>query len=334
MRGLWGGAVVLVLACASAAVFFVYQQEPVPVAQSAAQAPLGSRAACKAYDGLPDGWPEKPHAGMVLIEGGTFKMGSMRGYAGERPLVRTQVASFWIDRTEVTNAQFATFVTATGYVTTAERRGGAVVFIRPENPAELSGAGDWWHWVEGANWRHPTGPGSSVEGHANEPVVNVSLADAKAYADWLGRSLPTEAQWEYAAKAGRSNAEADMAIHAEHGEPGANYWQGFFPFRNAGADGFSRSAPVGCFSANPFGLYDMIGNVWEWTRTVWHRGHSHDMMHNMASRPGEAQAYVIKGGSFLCSSNYCARARASSRQPAEADLPAVHVGFRTVAPVK
>lgn len=294
-------------------------------------APLGDMGLCTDYGGLPVGWRDKPHAGMVHIRGGTFQLGSKRGYAGERPLVSTKIESFWIDRTEVTNAQFATFIEATGYVTTAERDGGAAVFVQPDSPADLDGPGDWWQWMDGADWRHPHGPASDIVGKGNQPVVNVSLVDARAYAQWLGRQLPTEAQWEYAAKAGRGNAVSDAALRGPQGQPQANYWQGLFPYRNFDDDGFARRAPVGCFPPNPYGVYDMVGNVWEWTRDPWHRTHETFLRHPNPSRTENARVFVIKGGSFLCSANYCARARAASRQPAEARLSSVHIGFRTVS---
>lgn len=301
-------------------------------------AKLGNAALCKAYSGLPPGWGQDAHAGMVRLAGGEFDYGSQRGYAEERPMMEAAVEAFWIDRTEVTNAQFAAFVAATGYVTQAESQGAAAVFVMPKAGGQMR-PGSWWQLVQGANWRHPEGAGSSIKGRANEPVVNVTLADAQAYANWLGRSLPTEKQWEFAAKAGRSNTQSDSTLRDADGQPQANFWQGLFPVHNSHADGFERRAPVGCFNANDYRLYDMVGNVWEWTldRFVAHhveqpnRG-SGDQLTDMPLRAGVARN-VIKGGSFLCADNYCARARAASRQPEEVDLPASHLGFRTVAQV-
>lgn len=299
-------------------------------------ATLGDRAHCTAYGGIPTGWPEAAHAGMVRIAGGAFRLGSERGYAEERPLIETRIEPFWIDRTEVTNAQFAAFVQATGYVTEAERTasradGGAAVF----QPArERTAPGSWWTLVRGADWRHPGGSDTGIDGRGHEPVVDVTYADALAYARWLGRTLPDEAQWEFAAKAGRDDATADRALRDASGKPQANFWQGVFPVVDRGEDGFNGRAPVGCFKANPNGLHDMVGNVWEWTRDSWQPGHTAHALTPpeavLPARQGGAQR-VIKGGSYLCSADYCVRARASSRQGQDEDLPAVHIGFRTVS---
>jgi formylglycine-generating enzyme required for sulfatase activity len=285
---------------------------------SSSAALLGDRARCEAYAGLPDGWGGEPHAGMVQVAGGEFELGSERGFAEERPARRQQIEAFWIDRTEVTNAQFAAFVTATGYVSEAEHASGASVFIAPEPGVAVASPADWWKLVATANWRHPEG--TPAVARPQEPVVDVTFADASAYAHWLGRELPTEAQWEFAAKAGRANDESDRAVRDAAGKPQANFWQGLFPVHDEAEDGFATRAPVGCYAANPYGLHDMVGNVWEWTRDPY-----------VDPRGDPGRRYVIKGGSYLCSTNYCARARASSRQPEEADLPASHLGFRTVA---
>lgn len=304
---------------------------------------LGTTKLCQSYQGLPDGWGRDPHAGMLKIAAGSFQLGSQRGYAEERPLRQIKVNSFWIDRTEVSNAQFASFVKATGYITDAERpgdKGGAVLFyidyIDPNQPVT---PGSWWHLVRGADWRHPKGPGSGIEGRGHDPVVNVSHADALAYAHWLGHQLPSEAQWEYAAKAGRNDAESDRTLRDAAGTPQANFWQGAFPLSDQAEDGYAGRAPVGCYPANPYGLQDMVGNVWEWTSDPWQDSHRPETLADQQARlPGRGQApryvtrYVIKGGSFLCAADYCARARASSRQPAERDLPSEHLGFRTVTP--
>jgi sulfatase modifying factor 1 len=286
-----------------------------------APAPLGTRAQCAAYAGVPAGWGSDAHAGMVHVAGGAFELGSERGYAEERPLASREVAPFWIDRTEVTNAQFASFVKATGYVTAAERGGdGAVVFREPA-PTEVPAPNSWWHLQPGADWKHPDGAATHIDGRAHEPAVDLTYADALAYARWLGRALPDELQWEFAAKAGRANEVADRDVRDGGG---ANFWQGLFPYHDAAVDGFDRRAPVGCYAANALGLHDMVGNVWEWTADLWTDAHA----------PGAAPVkdrQVIKGGSFLCADNYCARARASSRQGQESDLPAAHVGFRTIA---
>jgi formylglycine-generating enzyme required for sulfatase activity len=248
---------------------------------------------------------------MVLIPAGAFAMGDTL-YPEEGPVREVSVRSFWMDRTEVTNAEFAAFVKATGYVTTAERpdQKGAAVFVMPSGSADLSSITSWWRYVDSANWRQPGGPGTSIEGRDNYPVVAVTLEDAEAYAKWKGRRLPTEEEWERAARAGASTPP-------EHGQPkAANTWQGLFPVIDTADDGFPGMSPVGCFKPNAYGLFDMVGNVWEMTNTVY-EGHS-------------PRAQVIKGGSFLCAPNYCRRYRPAARQPQEADLGTSHVGFRTV----
>ncbi|WP_028081841.1 SUMF1/EgtB/PvdO family nonheme iron enzyme [Solimonas soli] len=306
---------------------------PPPPAPPAAA--LGTRAACAAYSGLPPRWRDDPHAGMAHLRGGRFELGSRRGYADERPAdAKVRVGDFWIDRTEVTNAQFAAFVAASGYVTEAERQGGAAVFHRP-NADELNARPyAWWNFVEGASWKHPQGSQSDLRGRDNHPVTLVTLADAQAYAHWLGRELPTEAEWEYAAKAGRSDAALGEEPRDRDGHPLANYWQGLFPTQNAQEDGFAELAPVGCFAANGYALYDTIGNAWEWTRDRYvgaHQSHANgDIAVVSAAHAGGAPTYVIKGGSFLCSQSFCVRYRAAAREAQEADLASQHVGFRTV----
>ncbi|RKR36582.1 formylglycine-generating enzyme family protein [Paraburkholderia sp. BL17N1] len=299
-------------------------------------AALGSEQQCERYAGLPSRWRDDPKAGMVHLRGGDFVFGSKLGYEDERPAGdgKTRVAGFWIDQTDVTNAQFAAFVKATGYVSDSERQGGAVVFHTPTRDEMNARDLAWWTWVKGAAWNHPTGPGSTLEGRLNQPVTMVTQADALAYAHWLGRDLPTEAEWEYAGKAGREGAELDTAPRDEHGKPSANYWQGVFPVLNTNEDGHVGLAPVGCYAANDFKLYDMIGNAWEWTRDVYtgpHQSHTNGDTAAVAplSRKHDTPM-VIKGGSFLCSRDYCVRYRAASREQQEADLPASHIGFRTV----
>lgn len=309
-------AMVVVLALGSAGLWWLRDAERALTTQAAA---LGTRDACQTYDGLPPGWGQDPKAGMRWIAGGNVDVGSERGYADERPLRPTRVDGFWIDRTEVTNAQFDAFVRATGYVTSAERGGGAAVFREPPPGVEVRGPADWWQLVDDASWRAPDGAGSSIAGRAHEPVVDISYADALAYAQWLGRELPSEAEWEFAAKAGRDNETADAAVRDAGNRPQANFWQGLFPYQDQVEDGYDGRAPVGCYAANPNGLYDMVGNVWEWTRDAY-----------AGEPPSTVPRQVIKGGSYLCASNYCSRARASSRQGQEADLPTSHVGFRTV----
>lgn len=255
----------------------------------------------------------------IGVPSGSFTMGAHPAYAEEGPPNKVKMAAFDIDATEVTNAAFARFVEATGYVTDAERaqpgfgEAGGVVFRMPNinNPS-------WWHFVAGANWRHPDGPESSLEARMQEPVVQVSYRDAQAYAKWAGRRLPNEAEWEYAANAGAETIYVWGDERAPEGEEMANTWQGSFPIQNTQADGYAKRAPVGCFPANDFGLYDMIGNVWEWTDSK-------------VSQNGAEAVYTIKGGSFLCAPNYCRRYRAAARQAQEAGLPTSHIGFRTVS---
>ena len=306
-------------------------------ARAASGAPLGGLAECRASSGLPAGWPADEHAGMVFIEGGSFVPGSLSGYPEERPAQpapRVTVNGFWIDRTEVTNAQFAAFVRATGYLTRAERDGGSALFRAPvgeEAPAHLS----WWVQGAGVSFRHPEGPGSDLRGRENLPVVHVAHEDALAYARWLGRTLPTEDQWEYAARGGRDDASLHGAPRSEQGQPTANFWQGDFPTENRAEDGFGAQAPVGCFAPNPYGLHDMIGNVWEWTadrylpRGEVHQHEAGDRSPSCDDRDA-ATAHVIKGGSYLCSPNFCARYRVSARHGHDPTLPTSHIGFRTV----
>lgn len=260
---------------------------------------------------------------MVWIPGGSFTMGEDPRYPEEGPPRTVSVEGFWMDVHEVTNAQFAAFVAATGYVTLAERappplpgappemlQPGSAVFRVPsrEDPA-------WWRWAVGAQWRDPLGDEAGIAGQERHPVVQIAYEDAAAYAKWAGKQLPDEAQWEYAARAG---APALPEPVDAQGRPGANTYQGVFPARDLGTDGFTGRAPVGCFAANAFGLRDMIGNVWEWTSTAGARVD--------ASEP----VGVIKGGSFLCAANYCARYRPAARQFQERSLGTDHIGFRLI----
>lgn len=286
--------------------------------------------------------PASLHPGMAWVPGGRFEFGD-DVYPEERPPRAVDVAGFWIDRTEVTNDEFARFVRETGYVTVAERevdaaahpglppemrRPGAVVFTMPN---EVRGGGDvsqWWRYVPGAQWRHPGGPGTGVTGRGAWPVVAVAWEDAQAYARWKGRRLPTEREWEWAALGARAQAPRDPAQPAA-----ANTWQGLFPVANSADDGFVGLAPVGCYAANALGVFDMIGNAWELTADAWRPDHAGDPapVGDVAPpRDASAPARVIKGGSYLCAPNYCRRYRAGARQPQEADLATAHVGFRTV----
>ncbi len=261
---------------------------------------------------------------MVLIPEGQFLMGNNLTYAEERTQHQVQLSSFWIDKFEVTNDQFSAFVKDTAYVTTAESEqlSGAAVFTQDKK----------WTYAKDANWKHPEGGESNIEGKGHHPVVQVSYADAKAYAAWLGHDLPTEAQFEYVSQFDK---------HMKGAEYIANTWQGFFPISNTADDGYSTSAPVGCFEANSFGVYDMIGNVWEWTNDWYVASHKKASAVNpigpiepKATSRGVSPSRVIKGGSYLCADSYCKRYRGSARQPQEVDLGTNHIGFRTVKNIK
>ncbi|MES2189366.1 MAG: formylglycine-generating enzyme family protein [Pseudomonadota bacterium] len=312
-------------------------KEAAPVQLARKRAPEATRCM------LPTQAADAKHPGMVWVPGGSYEMGDTV-YPEESPLQKVKVNGFWMDRTEVTNAEFAAFVTATAYVTDAERGPdpklqatlppdmrlpGAVVFVAPANVNNQGSAMQWWRYVPGADWRHPAGPATGIEGRDSFPVVAVSYADAKAYAKWKGRALPSEAQWEWAARAGQPQASKD------HAQPkDANSWQGIFPTLNSAEDGFTGLAPVGCYAANAYGLFDMIGNVWEFTTDAWRPFHGDpaDGKPDQSPRMLEANAAqrVIKGGSYLCSPDYCMRYRAGARQPQDEDLGASHLGFRTV----
>jgi formylglycine-generating enzyme required for sulfatase activity len=322
---------------------------------SATAQPRGTdQRLCAPYSGIPQERHDKAGpAGMIWVAGGTFLMGSNRHYVEEQPPRYAQVSGFWIDRTEVTNAQFAAFVSATGYKTVAERGlsandyphlpaealvPGSMVFVAPPANARIRmDMTSWWRYVPGADWRHPTGPGSSIDGKDNHPVVHIAYADAEAFAKWAGRSLPTEAEWEYAARGGLHGKEFAWGDdQTPEGEWMANSWQGMFPFQDEKADGYHSTAPVGCFEANGYGLHDMIGNVWEWASDWYRPGHKfNDGDIDPAGPPmmtvtEGGPVRVIKGGSWLCAPNFCARYRPAARQPQEADLGASHIGFRTV----
>jgi formylglycine-generating enzyme len=332
-RLLWAAAVAAGLGTALAAV-----TEP-------PRAALGS---CASYGGIPEG--EGATAGMTFIAGGSFHMGSESHQPEERFIHPVRVDGFWIDRHEVTNAQFAQFVAATKYVTLAERgldaganpdlppelrAPGSVLFVDP-GQGKPGQSGGWWKYVAGANWRRPAGPGSSLTGMDNFPVVHIAYQDALAYARWRGHELPTEAQWEYAARGGRDGEDDSSSAFDAEGRPIANTWQGAFPYLNTNDDGYARTAPVGCFEANGYGLYDMVGNVWELSQDWYRPAHARETAVNPtgpeSSRvaAGVTPAHVIKGGSYLCSPNYCSRYRPAARQPQETNLSAGHVGFRTV----
>ena len=289
---------------------------------------------------------------MVELPGGTFSMGSEEFYADERPVHEQQVGPFAIDRFAVTNAQYAEFVDATGYVTVAEREldpadfpgvdpaelvAGAMVFTPTPGPVDLRNWRNWWRWQPGAHWRRPFGPDSSIDDRMDHPVVHVAFPDAAAYAAWAGLRLPTEAEHEYAA---RGDAVGQRFAWGSEpypdGVPQANTWIGHFPWDN---QGYGGTAPVGSFPANGFGLFDMIGNTWEWTTDYYRPGHhpmptidlsgKTDLLAQASAEPGFAiPRRVLKGGSFLCSPEYCLRFRPAARSPQAEDTGMSHVGFR------
>ncbi|MFO0910138.1 MAG: formylglycine-generating enzyme family protein [Isosphaeraceae bacterium] len=306
--------------------------------------------------------------GMVWIPAGEFTMGSTDPLAwpDEGPPHRVSVDGFWMDAHEVTNDEFRRFVDATGYVTTAERPPdaaeilgqsppgtpppakellvpGSLVFTPPASPVALDDISRWWTWTPGACWRHPEGPGSTLEGRGDHPVVQVSWDDATAYARWAGKRLPSEAEWERAARGGSDGHPFVWGdVPASDASIRANIWQGHFPDRNSAQDGYPRTAPVGSFAANAFGLHDMAGNVWEWCadwydRTLYESRAGQGVVKNpvgpTASRdprqPFTPQR-VQRGGSFLCNDNYCARYRPSARHGCAPDTGMSHVGFRCV----
>ncbi|MFA7822953.1 formylglycine-generating enzyme family protein [Aeromonas dhakensis] len=303
------------------------------VAWPGADPVLGDRISCMKYSGLPLGWGQDPLAGMVKVEGGSFVPGTHGGYPDERPLGAVKVTSFWIDRTEVTRAQFAAFVEATGYVTEAERNGGGALFRAPLDTNADGSALPWWRHVEGADWRHPEGPDRPEAKFDQYPVTLVTLADAQMYAQWRGNELPSEAEWEYAARGGEPSQLLGEVPLDSHGRPAANYWQGVFPVLDVAEDGFSGLAPVGCYTANAYGLFDVIGNVWEWTTdSQWGPliGHANGDTSQLRAIVGPSRFHVIKGGSYLCATSYCARFRSAARERQETGLPTSHVGFRTI----
>jgi len=279
------------------------------------------------------------HAGCGLpdravdLPGGPFRMGDANIYPEEGPVIRLSVTGFAIDIHEVTNRQFEAFVRATGYVTSAER---SVDLGWPVNGSAVFD-GIEWEFVEGANWRHPEGPGTTIRGRGEEPVVQVSLEDAKAYAAWAGRRLPTEAEWEYAARGGlegRTYAWGD--VFTPGGRYMANTWQGPFPGGDTGEDGHAGRAEVGCYPPNGFGLFDMIGNVWEWTTDPYYpdkRFMPPQGVENSGYDPLQPgiPVGVIKGGSFLCSPHFCGRYRPAARHAQDTGLGTNHIGFRTVS---
>jgi formylglycine-generating enzyme required for sulfatase activity len=306
--------------------------------------------------------PPADAAEMVFIQGGEFRMGSDDHYAEEAPVHRVAVSSFWIDRTPVTNRQFAAFVDATNYRTVAEippdpkdypgalphmLQPGSLVFTPPAHAVSLRDWSQWWRFEFGASWRQPKGarhPATALDDHR---VVHIAWQDAAAYAAWAGKSLPTEAEWEYAARGGLDGAEFAWGDElTPGGRHMANTWQGIFPHQNLVSDGYEGTSPVGAFPPNAYGLHDMIGNVWEWTDDWYAARHPADAARSCCipqnPRGGEEAGScdarssvliprkVVKGGSFLCAPNYCRRYRPAARHPQPIDSGMSHVGFRCV----
>lgn len=305
---------------------------------------------------------------MILIPGGEFVMGTdeVDSYEHERPAHNVRVKSFWMDETEVTNAAFEEFVRATNYVTVAERKPsweeirkqvapgtpkpadslmvpGSLVFSPPKEPVMLNDYSQWWRWQTGANWKHPEGPASTLEGLWNHPVVHVAYEDALAYAKWKGKRLPTEAEWEFASRGGKQQQRYSWGSEVSpQGKMMANTFQGSFPVSDLKEDGFESTAPVKSFPPNDYGLYDMIGNVWEWTSDWYDVNYFDDLALRAVNDnptgpekpfdPNDPYAIkrVTKGGSFLCASNYCTNYRPSARQGSAFDSGQSHLGFRCV----
>ncbi|HEX8029949.1 MAG TPA: formylglycine-generating enzyme family protein [Vicinamibacterales bacterium] len=307
--------------------------------------------------------PLPPFPDMIWIPSATFTMGSDKHYVEERPAHRVTVDGFWIDRYPVTNERFAGFVAATGHVTIAEQVpeaaqypgavpellfAGSMVFVKPDGPVDLKDIRNWWTFMRGANWRHPQGPESSVDDRQQHPVVHVAFPDAERFAEWAGRTLPTEAEWELAARGGLDGAayawgEAFLPDDTHR----ANTWQGEFPWQNSTRDGYEGTSPVDAFPANGYGVSDMIGNTWEWTTDWYQPGHPAEVVQACCApkNPRGAQEQdsvdpaqpaikiprkVIKGGSHLCAPNYCRRYRPAARFPEPIDTSTSHLGFRCI----
>ena len=305
--------------------------------------------------------PSDAPPGMVWVPGGEFTMGSDDHYPEEAPAHRVAVDGFWMDRGPVTNEQWSSFVDATGYVTFAETEPDAddypdarpellvpasMVFTRPGRPVGLDDHYQWWSYVPGADWRHPQGPDSSLDGLAQHPVVHVTWDDVSAYAAWGDKDLPTEAEWERAAWAGTEGSEYAWGDRLyPDGRMMANIWQGNFPLQNLKLDGYDGTSPVGAFAANSYGLVDMIGNVWEWT-SDWYelhsdvarpcctvvnpRGGERERSHDPDAPGSPVARRVSKGGSHLCAKNYCRRYRPAARMPQALDTSTSHLGFRCI----
>lgn len=310
-------------------------------------------------------------AGMVLIPGGIFDMGgdNNQADADELPKHKVQVSPFYMDMTEVTNAQFKKFVDATGYVTTAEKKpdweelkktippgtprppdsvlvAASLVFKPSAGPVNLNDYAQWWSWVKGANWKHPVGPESHLNGKENYPVVHISWDDAMAYCKWAGKRLPTEAEWEFAARGGLINNIYPWGNeHVNTGEPKANSWEGKFPYLNEKKDGYLTAAPVKSYAPNGYGLYDMAGNVWEWCSDLYNYEYYKQLEGKLTFNPkGANKSYdpqepytekrSLRGGSFLCNDSYCSGYRVARRMKSSHDTGLEHTGFRCVKNTK
>lgn len=305
----------------------------------------------------------RSRSGMIFIPGGLFRMGSEQHYPEEAPVHRVMVDGFWMDETPVTNRQFRAFVEATGYMTFAEiapdpkdypdalphmMRAGSLVFEPPMRPVDLKDWTQWWRFKFGANWRRPYGPGSSTRGLDDHPVVHVAYCDIEAYAHWAGKTLPTEAEWEFAARGGLDGAEFAWGDEfMPDGQDMANTWHGEFPNENLSTRRYKRTTPVGHYPANGYGLLDMVGNVWEWT-CDWYapkheadapkaccipenpRGASLEASYDSCQPKIKIPRKVLKGGSHLCAPNYCRRSRPAARHAQPIDTSTSHIGFRCV----
>lgn len=278
----------------------------------------------------------------TLIPGGQFAMGAGGIYPEEQPMRHTAIGDVLFDIHPVTNKEFARFIEATSYVTVAESHvddagPGSLVFQLTAGPVDLRNWRQWWAWVPDACWYAPLGPGSSIAGLMDHPVVHIAYADAVAYASWAGKRLPTEAEFEYAACGG--SVPAPYAWGTERDPDGrfmANTWRGAFPYLNTAADGWERTSPVGVFPANGYGLYDMIGNVWEWTSSRYAPSHAAPTATCPclpATTSATGSTYVLKGGSHLCAPEYCLRYRPAARSPQDEDSSSSHIGFRCVTDV-